>query len=139
MSRSIFTHIFCGTPSGFFGDLPGLPSARLSPRRWTKARIIVKTCGTTLDETRREEKRPMTNDPKRGEVPRFLESVWFSSFFSSKDSPCRKLNSFVCRSMSHLSYITIYVLYRTLKFTLLTLFQHDTCGLQRIGLTRPFL
>ena len=27
---------------------------------------------------------------------------------------------------------------RTLKFTLLTLFQHDTCGLQRIGLTRPF-
>ena len=27
---------------------------------------------------------------------------------------------------------------RTLKFTLLTLFQHDTCSLQRIGLTRPF-
>ena len=27
---------------------------------------------------------------------------------------------------------------RTLMFTLLTLFQHDTCGLQRIGLTRPF-
>ena len=27
---------------------------------------------------------------------------------------------------------------RTLKFTLLTLFHHDTCGLQRIGLTRPF-
>ena len=27
---------------------------------------------------------------------------------------------------------------RTLKFTLLTLFQHDTCGLQPIGLTRPF-
>ena len=27
---------------------------------------------------------------------------------------------------------------RTLKFTLLTLFQHDTCGLQRIGLTCPF-
>ena len=38
-------------------------------------------------------------------------------------------------------YIIIIILIytsRTLKFTLLTLFQHDTCGLQRIGLTRPF-